>query len=454
MNNFRLTILILLCLGISIPVGVYAQELTDVHRVTDLVRSELNSAWTPMWNQSQSKYIVIHADFDNNKEADFAVLYWDPNQYAESSARREAIESGKEVPNMGYLVIAMQKGKELKLEVPIKIKPFKSISPNMDHFSLSYQDGYLSWYSGHSNESKYGKNKGKLIESTHYNYLKYTLNGWGIAKEKWTAGSIGSQINYTNKECRKSYKKSKVDFQYIAANSLQEVVNIDGKFDEQSWTSSSWTTMEDPKYLMRNSDEWHGVDDLSYKTAMLWDEQHFYLALDVVDNGWEPAYRVDSSNLEGDLVEYWFGTESLCGLFFNMQLGLDKNNKIIGQLHFVKSAYRNLNVAQNIVPIETIEGLRVEYQQTDNGYRVELMLPFSLFAKYANCEAKQAVLHPRKTIHGRYDYELDYTVVVKDKDPERKEVVHLSTSTTETFWTTSLGKVHFFDQFQDRKIGN
>lgn len=152
---------------------------------------------------------------------------------------------------------------------------------------------------------------------------------------------------------------------------LEVPPTLDGVFDE--WAVSAFS-VSSPVYGIQN---WTGLDDLSGLVMLGWDEDYFYIAVQVTDN----VYVQNSAGsylYQGDSLEILFDTYLDVDFYDNTlnaddyQLGISPGNPAAGSN---MEAYLWLPTDFE----ERCEDVTIASHTTDVGYNVEAAIPWAVF---------------------------------------------------------------------------
>ncbi len=81
-----------------------------------------------------------------------------------------------------------------------------------------------------------------------------------------------------------------------SAHKAQTPIIIDGVLDE--WVLDSPMILNSEEQLIRDAQTWHGKEDLSCVTYVMWDEENLYLAVDVTEDS--PFGAIEMLPLDGE----------------------------------------------------------------------------------------------------------------------------------------------------------
>lgn len=168
---------------------------------------------------------------------------------------------------------------------------------------------------------------------------------------------------------------------FIECRKFEYPPEINGKLEE--WKNfSPINLVEDKNYVVVGKDKWHGINDLSGKAFLGWDEDNLYIAILVTDDVINQTIR-SKYFWGGDHVELFIGTDiqkNKDASFLNedyFQIGLSPGNLA-----------ETGDFLLDIPPCAAIwfpksksgesSKLKIASLQTETGYIIEAAVPFSV----------------------------------------------------------------------------
>lgn len=150
--------------------------------------------------------------------------------------------------------------------------------------------------------------------------------------------------------------------------------DIDGSLDDEAWKNAAELYF-DASSEMKGMSDWGGAEDLSAEIKMLWDENNFYLALDVTDD-------IHSQKNDGNMI--WSGDSIQLGLQSDREAcgGIDGYNELGFTLqdNGTLSAYRWV-AANGFTADDFTECADFEIVREGNKTTYEIAIPWEYVSK-------------------------------------------------------------------------
>lgn len=358
----------------------FTQDKANVKTLFELVKKDIKKKNFPypveLLKNHDNKEMIIYDDFNKDGKTDIAAIFspYDPKKskddWADNGARME----------YRFLAIAFAGDKGLKLVYNEQAvlcagcggaygEPDLQLSSKNGVIELGdYGGSAFRWGHGYSLRYEQGRIKVIGLASTFY----HNVNG---KSENYNVNYNTMEYYHHKYNMFKDIKESKVWAKLLAANKTDSAITIDGSIAKKEWQKALFYTVKDKKFVTFNSKNWKGKKDLSFSTALLWDDANFYISLKVKDDNIVEADKAKNI-IHTDHIEIWID--------LTVPHYKDKNPKraaqIILPLKFAKGVYQpaaSSNLKVQGWTRKLIKTIKISAQKTKSGYNMEISIPYS-----------------------------------------------------------------------------
>ncbi|MDD5449313.1 MAG: sugar-binding protein [Candidatus Omnitrophica bacterium] len=247
--------------------------------------------------------------------------------------------------------------------------------------------------------------------------------------------------------------RERKDNYLIKATRKNRDITIDGKLDD--WDLSNPYTISEKKNVVYGGGAWKGPQDTSYKIYTQWDEEAFYIAVDITDDI-VMQEKKGADMWEGDHVELWLDVDCLSD--FTEAVNSDDDY----QIGLSPGNFQNIKPEAYIwipsIPDEIVSKNPIEIASTkkSDGYIIEARIPSEILLCYCKIsrvgvEPKEeeqqmtAKLPPEPLLSFIKGFKLGIMVDVGDQDDAANPMKLLMSTSIDRVWgdPTTFGMVEF-----------
>lgn len=424
-------------LWIILSTGSLLRAQSPVEHLTVLVQADVEEKKLGFRVKIQEQY-TQWVDFDKDGSKDIATVYVPVD------------DKGQPLPQESrFLVIALQ------AEYGWVLRVNERRIPCLNCGGAAYKEPQIRLhYEAESEELQLDTKGGSSWRWNNGLRIRYEAGEFVILEESERFyhskgdGEYGARYNYNRLEVEETFdsryeEKMDVTSKLLVAN-YTEGITIDGKHEEQDWQQARWQNIIEEKHISYGAGRWYALQDLSFRTAMLWQSDALYIAVNVRDNTLIPPKSWEDI-LYGDHLELWL---DFSGDFLrNDRLRTEPDGAML-QLGFGASMDGQLfnRLFYPSTPIKELE-LESAIQYHAFGYTVEVRIPTAFLEQHLSDPYADTTLGEGRVI--------GYTLTASDTDEVgfRKQETLMTSSPLKWGNPLTFGKCKLYKRFSQPVLG-
>jgi hypothetical protein len=284
-------------------------------------------------------------------------------------------------------------------------------------------------------------------QKIRYEHDKFKVIGYNESSfHTPTLANFGYDLNLNTLEALRKYdygelkkETGEVRFKNFIARKRQRQLTIDGVLHEEDWKSAQTVKIEKKAAVVYTPENWSGSSDLSFSAVTLWDTDALYLAVNVTDENVVYVENWDNI-LKGDHLELWFDFSDFLVNWENMQIRQKPDASVV-QIGVGIAKDSQSSLIRFFYPEKPNEpsGILSSSSPTDQGYQIEMQIPFSVFQEFVPENYQWA--------DGQG---FGFTVVVSDTDDptNRKQDCLMATSAVKWGNPYTFGACYLFERYE------
>ncbi len=236
----------------------------------------------------------------------------------------------------------------------------------------------------------------------------------------------------------RSKQSKKMRYPLFASSKVVDAIQIDGELNEKSWTNIESRTNLYTNNFLNGKDHWKDRHDGELELLSLWDQDHFYIGIKILDDHYIPT-AIDGKSITGDHLNVYLNFNQSIPAFSKISSGKNFDNVIQLAIGFDEDG--NGKAMLNYPKFkEGIEGIEVAKSNKEGGYYFEIKIPVASLKTWAPIFSEM--------LEWKSESEFGCAFIFEDADPDQPEVSLLATSLVREDQPFTYGKCRLFELYE------